>query len=134
MHLWERLALGGFALSVITLFAVASTLSPDVSGQGTHRQLGLPPCTMRVLWNLPCPACGMTTSWAHFVRGQWLASLQANIGGFLLALCASASILSCATAAVKGFAVSQRQLLAYVVGLLSVLAVALTQWCLRVFT
>ncbi len=29
----------------------------------------------------------MTTSWAYFTRGQWLASMSVNLGCFLLALC-----------------------------------------------
>lgn len=28
----------------------------------------------------------MTTSWAHFVRGEWPSSAVVNLGGFLLAL------------------------------------------------
>ena len=32
--------------------------------------------------------CGMTTAWAHLVRGQWLAACRANVGGVLLGLLA----------------------------------------------
>ena len=28
----------------------------------------------------------MTTSWAHFVRGNWVASARVNTGGLLLAI------------------------------------------------
>ena len=65
---------------------VATQLRPEIAGLGTHQQLGLPPCTVRILWGIRCPACGMTTSWAHLVRGRWLESLQANAGGFALGL------------------------------------------------
>ena len=71
---------------LVVLLIVASRLEPNASGLGTHQQLGLPPCTMRVLMGMRCPACGMTTSWAHFVRGEWLNSVLVNVGGFLLAL------------------------------------------------
>ena len=33
-----------------------------------------------------CPSCGMTTSWAHLMNADLLASLNANTGGFLLAI------------------------------------------------
>lgn len=81
-----RLAALAIAAIPLSLFALASQLHPAVNGLGTHQQLGLPPCSFRVLWAIPCPACGMTTSWVHFVRGDWAASAAVNLGGFLLAL------------------------------------------------
>ena len=38
------------------------------------------------MFGIPCPSCGMTTSFSHFVRGQWLAASRANVGGLLLAM------------------------------------------------
>ncbi|NNJ27795.1 DUF2752 domain-containing protein [Alienimonas chondri] len=74
------------AAGLVVGFSIAAYLTPSSAGLGTHQQLGLPPCTVRVLTGHPCPACGMTTSFSHFVRGQWGGSLSANSGGFLLAL------------------------------------------------
>ena len=74
------------ATAPILLLGVTRLLQPDAAGLGTHQQLGLPPCSMRLMVGFRCPACGMTTSWAHFTRGDWLGSVQANAGGFLLAL------------------------------------------------
>ena len=51
----------------------------------THRQLGLPPCTFKELTGLPCPSCGMTTSFALLIRGDVGNSLRANAVGTLLA-------------------------------------------------
>ena len=74
------------------MFAVLATaiwLQPSVQGFGTHTQIpGLKPCMARQFFDnkLGCPSCGMTTSFAHFVRGQWLQSMQSNSGGTLLAL------------------------------------------------
>ena len=79
---WSQAVLG---CALVAMFGVAAWLKPDPSGQGTHRQLGLPPCTFVVLFELPCPSCGMTTSWSHVVRGQIVSALRANIGGTLLA-------------------------------------------------
>lgn len=79
---------GGLAvlgLGLATLLATAVWLEPNPRGRGTHQQLGLPPCSFVMLFDMPCPACGMTTSWAHFVRGQLPSALRANIGGTLLA-------------------------------------------------
>ncbi len=74
------------AVIPISLLGVAGGLEPDSKGVGTHQQLGLPPCSMRVLFGIRCPGCGMTTSWAHFTRGQFAQSARVNSGGFLLAI------------------------------------------------
>ena len=44
---------------------------------------------MRLLMGIRCPGCGMTTSWAHFTRGQWRASAETSVGGFLFAILAA---------------------------------------------
>jgi hypothetical protein len=73
---------------------VATALVPAVAGMGTHRQLGLPSCTWPSFFGIPCITCGMTTSFAHAVRGQWLRALEAQPAGFLLAiLCAMAVVI-----------------------------------------
>jgi len=87
---------------LIAGFALARYLTPAEEGLGTHQQLGLPPCSMRVIAGIPCPACGMTTSFSHFTRGQWLGSLSANTGGFVLALLCLALIPLLARAALTG--------------------------------
>jgi hypothetical protein len=51
----------------------------------THRKLGLQPCTFKEITGLPCPSCGMTTSFAHLVRGDVWNSLRANAVGTVLA-------------------------------------------------
>jgi hypothetical protein len=63
----------------------ARTLTPSPQGIGTHQQLGLPPCSMRIIFGIRCPGCGMTTSWSYFTRGEFRASLNTNFGGFLFA-------------------------------------------------
>ena len=65
---------------------IAGNLTPDRQGFGTHQQLGLPPCTIQDKFGFRCPACGMTTSWAHFVRGQWVSALSCSVAGTMLAL------------------------------------------------
>ncbi|MDX1945299.1 MAG: DUF2752 domain-containing protein [Pirellulaceae bacterium] len=80
------LAIGG--ATVIVLLAVAAWLSPSPAGFGTHRQLGLPECSLRQLAGIRCPSCGMTTSWSYLMHGQPVAALRANTGGTLLGLVA----------------------------------------------
>jgi hypothetical protein len=81
----QRIALAGLALALLALLGTARTLTPDARGHGTHEQLGLPPCTFYVIFQRPCPACGMTTSWAWLLRGEIGRALAANAGGTLLA-------------------------------------------------
>ena len=81
-----RVAAVFIAVIPISLLGVAGGLEPNSKGVGTHQQLGLPPCSMRVLFGIRCPGCGMTTSWAHFTRGQFAQSARVNSGGFLLAI------------------------------------------------
>lgn len=78
------------ALALVSLLGVAAYLRPSPAGLGTHRQLGLPPCTFQWVLGWPCPACGMTTSWAHTVRGDLSAAVRCNAGGTLLCLLALA--------------------------------------------
>lgn len=66
-------------------FVLAASVTPDPRGFGTHERLGLAPCTVRRMFGIPCPTCGMTTSFAHFVRGHIRQSARANVAGCLLA-------------------------------------------------
>src|ERR1017187_9355755 len=69
MSWWVRGMLVGIALGLIALFSVAFSLNPyqaDGSARRmeTHKQLGLPECTFKQVTHLPCPSCGMTTSFS----------------------------------------------------------------------
>jgi hypothetical protein len=86
-----RAGLIGIALGLVAIFVIAAWLDPyDENGNarrmGTHLQTGLPPCTFQTITGLPCPSCGMTTSFALLVRGDVMNSLRANAVGTLLAL------------------------------------------------
>jgi hypothetical protein len=103
---WVRGMLLGVAIGLTAVFVVAFWLSPyqpDGSPRrlATHQQLGLPPCTFYFVTGLPCPSCGMTTSFALLVRGDVPNSLRANAVGTLLALFCLALIPWCLACAAR---------------------------------
>jgi hypothetical protein len=88
---WVRGLLLVMAAGLVTVFGIAVVLNP-YRGDGTprtmetHLQLGLWPCTFKAATGLPCPSCGMTTSFALLMHGDPVNSLRANWVGTLLAL------------------------------------------------
>jgi hypothetical protein len=83
---WQRAVLALAGSLLIGLLATAACLTPASSGFGTHRQLGLPQCSIVQWFGIRCPSCGMTTSWSHMMRGQVVSAVRANSGGALLAV------------------------------------------------
>ncbi|MBN1512054.1 MAG: DUF2752 domain-containing protein [Phycisphaerae bacterium] len=76
----------------LAVLGLAAYLTPDPSGVGTHRQLGFPTCGLILTTGLPCPTCGMTTAFAHAVRGHLLAAFAAQPFGAVLALATMAAV------------------------------------------
>jgi len=82
------------ALGLALVFYIATRVQPykdDGSAlkSASHETLGLPPCNFKRLTDLPCPSCGMTTSFALLVRGDVSNSMRANwVGTGLAVLCA----------------------------------------------
>ena len=90
---WVRLGLVGLVLVPTSVFAVALLLDPYRDGrvwlEEIHTQMRMDPCTFRrVTGGYPCPACGMTSSFALFIRGDLWHSVQANFAGTFLAIIA----------------------------------------------
>lgn len=98
----ERLTLAILSLGAIALLVLASLIAPDPSGVGTHQKLGLPPCGLYEVTGVPCPSCGMTTSFAHAVRLEPFAALRAQPLGFLLACGALVTALLGPALALRG--------------------------------
>lgn len=111
---------------------MAALLQPDPRGFGTHQQFGFPPCSFRMLLGIPCPSCGGTTSFAHFVRGQWTQSLQANVAGFALALVSAGFVPWSAWSCWQGrtVGISSPSMTALAV-MLSLSGLAAAQWIFR---
>lgn len=69
---------------ILCVLALSLWLKPDGRLYGTHEQLGLPPCASRALLGIPCPSCGLTTSFALMSHGQPGLALEAHyLGPFL---------------------------------------------------
>lgn len=83
----------------LVVFIIAALLDPSPEGHGTHTQLGLPPCGFFMATGVPCPGCGLTTSFAHMIRFQWFSAVSANPFGVALFLASA----SCMFLAMWGF-------------------------------
>jgi Protein of unknown function (DUF2752) len=113
----------------LTLLLLAIWLQPNPQGFGTHQQLGLPPCTIQFWFGIPCPSCGGTTAFAHFVRGQWWSALRANAASGLFAgLCAIGVPWSWASAWRRRYLGVSDMVITLVVILSTLSVVAITQW------
>jgi len=83
--LYGRLVALAVAVCCAYVIYHAVTLTPNPSGVGTHRGMGLKACNMLTHAGVPCPTCGMTTSFTWFYRGNFHASLYVQPAGFFLA-------------------------------------------------
>ncbi len=89
-------------LALLCPTAMAFLLVPDSRGYGTHEQLGLPPCTLVVLFGLRCPTCGSTTAFAHLARGRLIEAFVANVAATLLAFLLVPTGIWVCLAAIRG--------------------------------
>ena len=83
----------------------AMALTPNPVGHGTHTQLGLPPCGFLMVTGLPCPGCGLTTCFAHMIRGEVVMAARANPFGVALFLVSFFTIPISALGFVRGWRV-----------------------------
>ena len=97
-----RLTAAAVACGCLTLLLLAAYLQPAHGGVATHLGLGLQPCQWLVRTGLPCPACGMTTSFAWLVRGNLMASFYVQPMGATVAILDAAGFWLAGYAAVSG--------------------------------
>jgi hypothetical protein len=132
-YLRTVLAIAG--AGALGLLLTAGLLKPSPDGFGTHRQLGLPPCSFTMWFGKRCPSCGMTTSWAHLTKGRVLDSLAANAGGTLLALSAAMVGPWALWSGLRGkWLLGPPNEKIVLVAACSVLGVTLLDWCFRLYT
>lgn len=129
-----RIALAALGMLLTAGFGLAASLEPDPRGYGTHERFGLPPCSVRLWWGLPCPSCGSTTSFAHFVRGDWRRAIESNAGAFGLAVTALLAIPWSLTSACRGrlWLVRHSEQLALILVALFC-GVSLVDWAIKVW-
>jgi hypothetical protein len=104
---YVRTALLVVAALLSLVFFIATQVRPfEDDGkpmqQGSHQSIGLPACNFKVWTGMPCPSCGMTTSFAHLVRGNVWYSLRANWVGTGLALFCAALVPWAIASALRG--------------------------------
>jgi hypothetical protein len=80
----SRVVWGVVLLMASAVLVTAALLSPSPAGHGTHTQLGLPPCGFLLVTGVPCPGCGLTTSFSHMIRLQLAGAAAANPFGIAL--------------------------------------------------
>lgn len=98
----QRLVAAGVAMACLGALVIAATLTPSPTGVETHLALGFDRCGYLTRSGLPCPTCGMTTSFAYFVRGDLARSAVAQPMGALLAFAATMTVWAGAYVAVSG--------------------------------
>ena len=87
-----RLLALGVALACLSVLVLAARLPPSPTGVGSHEAMGLKSCQFLESTGLPCPSCGMTTSFAWFARGNVVASVYVQPMGAALAATAAAGV------------------------------------------
>ena len=133
-HWGVRVALLVTAAGLATVFYVATRVQPYAPDgtplkMASHQSLGMPPCRFKEMADLPCPSCGMTTSFAHLVRGDLWNSLRANWVGTGLAVFCVFLIPWCLASAMRGRYLGIQRVeaaLALLVGIFTV--VMLARW------
>jgi hypothetical protein len=131
------------AATAMGMLVTAVLIKPSPDGVGTHRQIRYlsptrdnpPPCELLRITGIPCPTCGMTTSYAHFVRGNWLASLYVQPMGFLLALATGAFFWACLVIAATGAPLHRllAQTRAGVFWITAIIGFAIAAWGWKIF-
>jgi hypothetical protein len=102
LPLRERLVALAIAMACLTPLIIAVILTPSPDGYGSHTKLGLAPCEFMARTGLPCPSCGMTTSWTWFVRGNLAASLYVQPMGTVVAILAASCFWTALYTAITG--------------------------------
>lgn len=129
---FTRLLWAAVGVAALCVLLVGRWLAPDPSGMGTHVQLGLPACAFHALTGLPCPTCGLTTSFAHMARLQFTDALRAHWLGPPLFAITVAAVAICAWGCVRAMpiaSVAKRLRVARLVAIIA--AAAVIGWLVR---
>ncbi len=97
-----RATYGVVSIICAAVLSLAVWLRPDPRGFGTHEQMHLPPCGFMLTSGLPCPTCGMTTSFSLMMHAHPLAAFIAQPAGVVLCLAAVVGMMAAMIIAVSG--------------------------------
>ena len=92
ISIWGRLLALSIGLLSLSVLITAAKLQPAKEGTGTHTEMGMAQCQWMARTGIPCPSCGMTTSFSWFVRGNIVASFYVQPMGMLLALATAMTV------------------------------------------
>jgi hypothetical protein len=93
---------------LLGVIVTARMLVPKESGMGTHTELGFPPCTFYVLTKLPCPGCGLTTSFSHLAHLQFVKAFKVHPFGPILFAAVLLMIVQKVIVLCTGYSISLR--------------------------
>ena len=102
LSLYGRVLALAIAAAASVLIITAWRLKPSPDGLGTHTEMGFYGCSLLTTTGVPCPSCGMTTSFSWFYRGNVLASCYVQPMGCLLAFGVFATLLGAVYEALTG--------------------------------
>ena len=113
---------------------LGSILESDSSGIGTHTKLGLPPCGFYTVTGIPCPTCGVTTSFVEAAHGRFAKSFFTQpLGLFTFAgICAGAVVLTAALVSGKSLFKLKLPLGAYTIMTMILVTVVLS-WIYKIY-
>ena len=94
---------GAWAAIFFVLFGISFWLTPSVNGHGTHTQLGLPPCPSVLMFNRPCPGCGMTTSFSHCAHLDFVGGFHVHPFGPILFVGWAITAVMAGYGAIRGY-------------------------------
>ncbi len=77
------------------VFVVCVSLRPAPDYVGTHEQFGLPPCSFRAVFGLPCPGCGGTTAVVYLAHLRLLDALRSSVFGAVVGLAMAVAWVLC---------------------------------------
>ncbi len=124
----------GVAVLALGVLVVAAELTASPTGMGTHEALGLRACAFVDRAGLPCPSCGMTTSFAHFADGNWPVSVYTQPMGFALAVLAGIAVWAGGYAAISGRPVWRvMRAVSGMVVVISLLTLAVAGWAWKIW-
>ncbi|MCS7034117.1 MAG: DUF2752 domain-containing protein [Phycisphaerae bacterium] len=90
------------SVACLGVLVTARLIEPSPSGVGTHRRLGMAPCSFLRTTGLPCGTCGMTTAVAHFSRGNLATSFYVQPFGAAVAVATGMAFWVAGYCAVSG--------------------------------